>query len=73
MNINFASVAKVCNTDQGTVEAVYKEIVAQISEHAKANVPMRISFRVGRLDIRNNTVQWKMFVDEDKQPKSADR
>jgi hypothetical protein len=42
-----------------------------VIEHAKANVPMRISFRVGRLDIRNGTASWKMFMDEGRQPKTA--
>jgi hypothetical protein len=34
-------------------------------EHAKANIPMRISFRVGRLDIRNGEASWKMYVDDE--------
>ena len=34
-------------------------------EHAKASIPMRISFRVGRLDIKNGEAQWKMYVDDE--------
>ena len=65
MSINYTSISKVCNTDAGTVEAIYKEFVAQVVEHAKASVPMRISFRIGRLDIKNGTASWKMFRDDD--------
>ena len=34
---------------------------------------MRISFRIGRLDIKNSIASWKMFVEDSEKNKTADR
>lgn len=56
---NYNSIAKVCNTDSNSVELVLKEIVAQISKFIKNGHTLRISFRVGRIEIKGNELNWK--------------
>lgn len=69
MKLKFASIAKVCQTDLASVEAIYKEMIAQIHDAIKKSVNLRISFRVGRLVIHNQEISWKQFSDDDNQVK----
>lgn len=62
--INFASIAKVCNTDAATVELVLKEVLAQIANSVKNGAILRINFRVGRIEFKNGEVNWKQFSEE---------
>ena len=57
--LNYSSISKVCSTDPSSVEAVLKEIVAQMSNHIKNNATLRLSFRIGRIEIKNQEVNWK--------------
>ena len=58
------AIGKVCNTDASTVELVIKEILAQIVNFIKLGKSIRISFRVGRIEIKNAEINWKQFSDD---------
>ena len=57
--LNYTSISKVCSTDPSTVELVLKEIIAQMSSHIKQNATLRVSFRIGRIEIKNQEINWK--------------
>jgi len=65
-HINFASVAKVCETDIVTVEMVMKEIVAQIQYQLKKGSNLRLMFKIGKLISKHGEITWKTFREEDK-------
>lgn len=50
--LNYTSIATVCSTDASTVELVLKEIVAQMGQQVRAGVTVRVSFRIGRVEIK---------------------
>ena len=62
--LNFATIAKVCNTDAQTVELVIKEVLAQIVKFVKDGFGVRISFRIGRIEIKGAEINWKQFSDD---------
>lgn len=57
--LNYSSIANVCCTDSSSVELVLKEIIAQMSAMIKQNATLRISFRIGRIEIKNQEINWK--------------
>lgn len=57
--MQFGSVAKVCNTDQETIEKVYLEIVAQVQRLLRKGCNLRISFKVGTLEAKNGVINWR--------------
>lgn len=70
--INFAAIAKVCETDSSTIEAIHKEILAQLVTCVRKGMSVRLAYRIGRLEIKNSEISWKYYADEmDKQPVDA--
>ena len=63
MILNFSQVAKVCQTDARSVEAIYYEIVEQLLAAVKKGVGVRLSLKVGRLEVRNDQIIWKQYSD----------
>ena len=64
-HINLQAIAQVCETDMLSVETILKEIVAQMKSHIKQGMNLRLMLKIGRLIIRNGTIQWKSFKEED--------
>jgi hypothetical protein len=62
--LNHANIAKVCESDAQTVELILKEFQAQIIKLVKKNSTIRISYRIGRLEIKNGDINWKQFVED---------
>lgn len=62
--LNHANIAKVCESDAQTVELILKEFHAQILKLVKKNSTIRISYRIGRLEIKNGEINWKQFVED---------
>ena len=52
------------NTDAQTVELVIKEVLAQIVKFVKDGFSVRISFRIGRIEIKGGEINWKQFSDD---------
>jgi len=61
--LNMAAVAKVCDTDQQTIDLVLREIVAQIRKHVCSCQNIRLQFKVGNLIVKNGEIQWKTLQD----------
>lgn len=59
--LNYSSIANVCSTDASSVELVLKEIIAQMSSLIKKGAVLRVSFRIGRIEIKNQEISWKQF------------
>lgn len=57
--LNYSSIANVCSTDASSVELVLKEIIAQMSNLTKKGAVLRVSFRIGRIEIKNQEIGWK--------------
>ena len=70
-HLNFASIAKVCDTEILTIETIIKEIGAQIRDHLKMGKSLRLTFKVGKLISRGGEIKWKSFR-EDNQRKVND-
>ena len=62
--LNYTSISKVCSTDPSSVELVLKEIIAQMSNMIKHNATLRISFRIGRIEVKNQEINWKQFAED---------
>jgi hypothetical protein len=56
--INFSSIAKVCNTDSLSLEAIYTEILEQIKLHINKGCKILLNFKVGKLRVQNNEINW---------------
>ena len=63
MVLNFADIAKVCQTDVRSIEAVYNEIIEQMMDAIKQGISLRLSLKVGRLEVRNGEISWKQYSD----------
>jgi hypothetical protein len=62
--LNYSSIGHVCGTDPSSVELVLKEIIGQMASFVKKGATLRISFRIGRIEIKNQEVNWKQFAED---------
>ena len=56
--VSLSSIASVCLTDTKTIQAVLKEILAQIVEVGKGGKALRLNFKVGTMTLQNGLIQW---------------
>lgn len=64
--INYASIAKVCDTDAETIEIIIKEIVSQLKQFIKNGASVRLMLKLGRLVCKNGVISWRRLIkDED--------
>ena len=63
-SLNLQSIAKVCSTDQKTVELVITELMAQLAACFKRGDNLRMGFKVGRLVARGGQLNWKPVNDQ---------
>jgi len=63
--LNYASIAKVCDTDILTIQLLVKEIVAQMKHQLKAGAALRLQFKVGKLLSRAGQLEWRSFNSEE--------
>lgn len=63
--LNYASIAKVCDTDTETIEIIIKEIVCQLRHMLKNGANVRLMLKIGRLVSKGGTISWRSFRDDD--------
>lgn len=63
--LNYASIAKVCETDADTIEIIIKEIVCQLRHMLKNGANVRLMLKIGRLMSKGGTISWRSFRDDD--------
>ena len=63
--LNYASIAKVCETDTETIEIIIKEIVCQLRHVLKNGANVRLMFKIGRLISKSGTISWRSFRDDE--------
>ena len=64
--INYASIAKVCETDSDTIEMIVREIVSQIKHMLKHGASIRLAFKIGRLICKSGIVSWRGYRDQER-------
>jgi hypothetical protein len=62
--VNFHSIAKVCQTDAHTTELIIKEIVATMGYLVSRGSSININMKFAMLSIRNGHMNFKVFNDK---------
>lgn len=57
--LNYASIAKACETDPETIELIIKEIVCQLKQFVRNGASVRLAMKIGKLICKNRVIGWK--------------
>ena len=58
VDFSYSAVAKVCETDNATVEHMYQEFLIQLKNEVKSGSNVRLAMKIGQLHFKNGEINW---------------